>query len=43
MILAPSSIDHFEGDPKLLVLEAKGYLSCCGPFSIVSENELIHH
>jgi len=35
--------DPFEGDPKLLALDAKGYLSYCGPFSIVSENELIHH
>jgi hypothetical protein len=33
----------FEGDPKLLALDAKGYLSYCGPFSIVSEHELIHH
>jgi hypothetical protein len=33
----------FEGDPKLLALDAKGYLAYCGPFSIVSENELIHH
>src|SRR5262245_60780016 len=29
--------DPFEGDPKLLALDAKGYLSYCGPFSIVSE------
>jgi hypothetical protein len=29
--------------PKLLALDAKGYLSYCGPFSIVSENEVIHH
>jgi Lipocalin-like domain len=35
--------DPFEGDPKLLALDAKGYLSYCGPFSIVSENELVHH
>jgi hypothetical protein len=35
--------DPFEGDPKLLALDAKGYLSYCGPFSMVSENELIHH
>jgi hypothetical protein len=35
--------DPFEGDPKLLALDAKGYLSYCGPFSIVSENEVIHH
>jgi hypothetical protein len=33
----------FEGDPKLLALDAKGYLSYCGPFSVVSENEVIHH
>jgi hypothetical protein len=24
-------------------LDARGYLSYCGPFSIVSENEVIHH
>ena len=35
--------DPFEGDPKLLALDAKGYLSYCGPFSVVSENEVIHH
>ena len=35
--------DPFEGDPELLALDAKRYLSYCGPFSIVSENELIHH
>jgi hypothetical protein len=35
--------DPFEGDPKLLALDAKGYLAYCGPFSIVSENELFHH
>jgi len=35
--------DPFAGDPKLLALDAKGYLSYCGPFSIVSENEVIHH
>jgi hypothetical protein len=35
--------DPFEGDPKLLALDAKGYLLYCGPFSMVSENELIHH
>src|SRR4030095_4080381 len=35
--------DPFEGDPKLLALDAKGYISYCGPFSIVSEHELIHH
>ena len=38
-----SSDDPFAGDPKLLALDAKGYLSYCGPFSIVSEKELIHH
>jgi hypothetical protein len=26
-----------------LALDAKGYLSYCGSFSIVSENEVIHH
>jgi Lipocalin-like domain len=35
--------DPFEGDPKLLALDAKGYLAYCGPFSIVSESELFHH
>jgi hypothetical protein len=35
--------DPFAGDPKLLALDAKGYLSYCGPFSIASENEVIHH
>jgi len=35
--------DPFAGDPKLLALDAEGYLSYCGPFSIVSENEVIHH
>jgi hypothetical protein len=35
--------DPFEGDPKLLALDAKGYLAYCGPFSIVSEDELFHH
>jgi len=35
--------EPFEGDPKLVALDAKGYLSYCGPFSLVSENELIHH
>src|SRR6476646_9190562 len=35
--------DPFEGDPKLLALDAKGYLAYCGPFSIVSETELFHH
>jgi hypothetical protein len=33
----------FEGDPKLVALDAKGYLAYCGPFSMVSEHELIHH
>jgi len=35
--------DPFVGDPKLVALDAKGYLSYCGPFSIASENEVIHH
>ena len=35
--------DPFAGDPKLLGLDARGYLSYCGPFSVVSENEVIHH
>jgi hypothetical protein len=35
--------DPFAGDPKLVALGAKGYLSYCGPFSVVSENEVIHH
>jgi hypothetical protein len=40
----PLSIDDpFAGDPKLLALDARGYLSYCGPFSIVSENEVNHH
>jgi hypothetical protein len=38
-----STDDPFGGDPKLLGLDAKGYLSYCGPFSVVSENEVIHH
>jgi hypothetical protein len=33
-----ASDDPFGGDPKLLALDAKGYLSYCGPFSVVSEN-----
>ncbi len=33
----------FGGDPKVVALDAKGYLSYCGPFSVVSENEVIHH
>src|SRR5574338_1721972 len=35
--------DPFAGDPKLVALDAKGYLSYCGPFSVVSDNEVIHH
>ena len=35
--------DPFEGDPKLLALDAKGYLAYCGPFSTASENEVTHH
>ena len=35
--------DPFAGDPKAVALDAKGYLSYCGPFSVVSENEVIHH
>ena len=35
--------DPFAGDPKLVALDAKGYLSYCCPFSVVSENEVIHH
>lgn len=35
--------DPFAGDPKVVALDAKGYLSYCGPFTIVSENEVIHH
>src|ERR1044072_406356 len=35
--------DPFAGDPKLLALDARGYLSYCGPFTVVSENEVIHH
>ena len=38
-----STDDPFAGDPKLLALDARGYLSYCGPFSVVSENEVIHH
>ena len=34
--------DPFAGDPKLVALDANGYLSYCGPFSVVSENEVIH-
>ena len=35
--------DPFAGDPKVVALDAKGYLSYCGPFTIVSDNEVIHH
>lgn len=35
--------DPFGGDPKLVALDAKGYLSYCGPFTVVSETEVIHH
>ena len=35
--------DPFGGDPTLLILEAKKDLSYCGPFSMMPENELIHH
>jgi hypothetical protein len=35
--------DPFGGDPKLVALDAEGYLSYCGPFSVVSESEVIHH
>ncbi len=35
--------DPFAGDPKLVALDAKGYLSYCGPFSVVSETEVVHH
>ena len=35
--------DPFAGDPKLVALDASGYLSSCGTFSVVSENEVIHH
>jgi len=35
--------DPFAGDPKLVALDAKGYLSYCGPFTVVSKNEVIHH
>jgi hypothetical protein len=35
--------DPFEGDRTLLILEAKEDLSCCGPFSMAPENELIRH
>ena len=35
--------DPFRGDPKLVALDAEGYLSYCGSFSVVSETEVIHH
>ena len=35
--------DPFGGDPKTVALDAKGYLSYCGPFTVVSETEVIHH
>ena len=35
--------DPFGGDPKVVALGAKGYLSYCGPFLVVSETEVIHH
>ena len=35
--------DPFAGDPKLVALDARGYLSYCGSFSVVSEKEVIHH
>lgn len=35
--------DPFGGDPNLIEFDAKGYFSYCGPFSVVSENEVIHH
>ncbi len=35
--------DPFDGDPKLLALDAKGYLSYCGPFTVLSEGEVVHH
>jgi hypothetical protein len=35
--------DPFAGDPKLVALDARGYLSYCGAFSVMSENEVIHH
>ena len=34
--------DPFAGDPKLVALDARGYLAYCGAFSGVSENEVIH-
>jgi Lipocalin-like domain len=38
-----ASNDPFEGDPQLLAVDAQGFLSYCGPFSIESEHEVIHH
>jgi hypothetical protein len=38
-----STDDPFGGDPKLLALDASGYLSYCGPFSVLSKNEVTHH
>ena len=38
-----ASDDPFGGDPKLVALDARGYLSYCGSFSVVSETEVIHH
>lgn len=38
-----STNDPFDGDSKILALDAQGYLSYCGPFSIVSEREVVHH
>jgi hypothetical protein len=35
--------DSFEGDPTFLILDAKKDLSYYGPFSMMPENELIHH
>src|SRR5205823_14844385 len=43
IMFASQSMIPSKGTPKLLALDAKGYLSYCGPFSIVSEHELIHH
>ncbi len=37
------SNDPFEGDAKLMALDAAGYLSYCGPFTVVSEQEVVHH
>ena len=35
--------DPFDGDPKLMALDAKGFLSYRGPFSVLSETEVVHH